>query len=505
MELFGLISIPVWLLVIILIVTGIYLYFTWTFGTLEAMGLTTPKPIPIFGNLIPELTHFVPDIDVKNAKLYGKTYGFYFTRIPSIRTSDPDIIKAVCVKEFNSFTDHMKLDLRSVDPMMNRFLSLLCGEDWRQTRNVLTPSFTSGKLKQMIPFIDNCANELNSILGELADANQSFEVKDKLMALLTDVIATCAFGIELKSQRQKNQEFVTHAKRLMFQQNMFYLILTFIVPAPILKFLKISILNAEALAFFKKLILDIIDARQKNKSRKSDFLQLMLDAMEEHNAPTDSNEPKKIPMTYETVIAQSFLFFFAGFESASSTLSFTAYNLATHPKCQERLYNEVKDALEKNDGKIDYEMLSQLSYMDMVIHESLRRYPAAIRTDRECTQDCVLNEIPIKKGMLIGIQIYALMNDEDYYKNPEEFRPERFEEDGCDYKNSFTYLAFGVGPRNCIGMRFALMEIKMVLIHVLKDFKFVVAEDTQVPLKFLNGRFNLIPEKPIKLKVERRN
>ncbi|GAB6030264.1 hypothetical protein CHUAL_005941 [Chamberlinius hualienensis] len=81
--------------------------------------------------------------------------------------------------------------------------------------------------------------------------------------------------------------------------------------------------------------------------------------------------------------------------------------------------------------------------------------------------------------MLIGIQIYALMNDEDYYKNPEEFRPERFEEDGCDYKNSFTYLAFG--------------------------FKIVVAEDTQVPLKFLNGRFNLIPEKPIKLKVERRN
>ena len=104
----------------------------------------------------------------------------------------------------------------------------------------------------------------------------------------------------------------------------------------------------------------------------------------------------------------------------------------------------------------------------------------------------------------MNILVYVIHHNEEYYPSPEKFKPERFLPENRDQIKPFTYLPFGSGPRNCVGMRFALLETKLALVNIIKRFKFVKSSKTQIPLEFLPNRTILTP-KSIIIGVERRN
>jgi cytochrome P450 family 3 subfamily A len=105
----------------------------------------------------------------------------------------------------------------------------------------------------------------------------------------------------------------------------------------------------------------------------------------------------------------------------------------------------------------------------------------AVAVSRECTKDCVIKGLPIKKGTSVIILAYSVHRDPQYFPDPEKFDPERFSAEAKQSRDPYTYLPFGHGPRNCIGLRFAQMEMKLALVHIFKRFSLVVAPETKIP------------------------
>lgn len=118
--------------------------------------------------------------------------------------------------------------------------------------------------------------------------------------------------------------------------------------------------------------------------------------------------------------------------------------------------------------------------MDMVIDESLRLYPPANRFERVANKDFEFEGVKIKKGQVVVVPVYPLHYDPETYPNPEEFDPERFNEENKKLRDSATFLPFGVGPRICIGMRFAIIEIKILMASILSKYRFVTCDKTPV-------------------------
>lgn len=177
--------------------------------------------------------------------------------------------------------------------------------------------------------------------------------------------------------------------------------------------------------------------------------------------------------------------------------------MAINPECQERLIEEIK-ANENEKGEIKYETLAQMPYLDACISEALRLYDPIVQLNRTTVEDTTLGDIVIPKGMNIQIPVYAIHHDEKYYLDPFRFNPERFLPANRHNIVPYTYLPFGAGPRNCIGLRFALMEAKSATVRMLKKFKFIKSEKTTIPIRFKKNPSPILQCEDIILEVKMR-
>ncbi|KAG8138264.1 hypothetical protein E2320_004186, partial [Naja naja] len=127
----------------------------------------------------------------------------------------------------------------------------------------------------------------------------------------------------------------------------------------------------------------------------------------------------------------------------------------------------------------DYENIQELPYLDMVIAETLRMYPPAFRFTREAAKDCSVLQQQVPAGAIIEIAAGHLHYNPKFWPEPEKFIPERFTAEAMQQQHPFAYLPFGAGPRGCIGMKLALMTIKIALLRILQRFMFKTCPETQ--------------------------
>jgi len=216
---------------------------------------------------------------------------------------------------------------------------------------------------------------------------------------------------------------------------------------------------------------------------------------------------KKILLSDDVLNAQSLMFFLAGFSTTTNFIAFALYALAAHPKVQEKLREDV-EKIAKGDGDFDYDELAQAPYMEMFISEVLRLYPAADRLERICTQDYKDPEtgLFVPKDTLVAIPVKSMHTDKKYYENPNKFDPEgHFSPEKKSGRSPYVYLPFGSGPRNCIGMRFALIEGKAAVAHIVHSFLVEPTEKTPLPMRADAGSLQLLPPKGLELKLTPRN
>jgi len=183
-------------------------------------------------------------------------------------------------------------------------------------------------------------------------------------------------------------------------------------------------------------------------------------------------------------------------------MSFMGYELAANPDVQQKLFEEITAMNEEvADKKITYEQLQSMKYLDQIVCETLRKWPVATVADRLCVKDYEVEyddkKFTIEKGKVIVLSLWGLHHDPQYFPDPEKFDPERFSDENKGNIHSSTYVPFGIGPRNCVGSRFALMEIKTIFYYLVLNFSIEVTEKTQIPLQLQKNPLGVRADKGI--------
>ncbi|NXM05046.1 CP3A9 protein, partial [Tyrannus savana] len=473
---------------------------TWPFGFFKKLGIPGPRPLPFFGTCLEYRKGFL-DFDSNCFKKYGKVWGIYDGRQPVLGVTDPQIIKSVLVKDcYSTFTNRRRVDLAGV---LSNAISLAEDEQWKRLRTVLSPTFTSGKLKEMFPIMKHYGEVLVKNIENQLKKDNSLSVKDIFGSYSMDVVTSTSFGVNIDSMNNPKDPFVGEMKKLVkfdFFDPIFILSFVFPFTTPLLAKMNFSFFPADAVDFFMRSIAKIKKDREKEAHKgRVDFLQLMIESQNSANHENKEANHSYKALTDTEVLAQAFIFIFAGYEPTSNTLSYLAYELATHPDVQQKLVQEI-DAAFPNKAPLTYDAVMKLEYLDMTLSETLRMYPLGGRLERTCKKDVEINGVTIPKGTIVMIPPYVLHRNPEYWPNPEEFRPERFSKENKESMDPYTYLPFGAGPRNCIGMRFALLTLKVAVVSLLQQFTFQTCKETQIPIK-LSSKGLLIPEKPIILKL----
>ena len=155
--------------------------------------------------------------------------------------------------------------------------------------------------------------------------------------------------------------------------------------------------------------------------------------------------------------------------------------LAKNQSVQDRLYTEIQDAVEANNGSpdLDYNVIQGLPYLDQAINETIRYHPQTI-LERQCTRDYKVpgTELVLTKGMLVQVPSAALMRDAKFFPFPNEFNPDNFSPENRADRSPYVFLGFGQGPRNCVGMRFALLQVKVAMVRVVGRYKLLTGPRT---------------------------
>ncbi|XP_056272885.1 thromboxane-A synthase [Pseudoliparis swirei] len=513
----------------------LYWYSMYPFSVLSRCGIKHPKPIPFLGNLLMfRQGFFTPLSDI--IKTHGRVCGYYLGRKPVVVIADPDMLRQVLVRDFSSFTN--RLTLRFATKPMTDCLLMLRDEQWKRVRSILTPSFSSAKMKEMVPLINTATDALMRNLNVSAESGEAFDIHKCFGCFTMDVIASVAFATQLDSQNNPDEPFVRHAQTF-FSFSFFRPIVLFFmafpfIAAPLARLVpnkRRDTMNQ----FFINSIQKIMKQREEQpaEQRRRDFLQLMLDArtskecvsLEHFDAGNPAGDPQSEPsasdlvdrlppqepssrrpkkmITEDEIVGQAFVFLLAGYETSSSALAFTCYLLAIHPECQCKVQQEVDEFYTKHKST-DYTNVQELKYLDMVLSETLRLYPPGFRFGRDIDQDCLLNGQFLPKGATLEVPVGFLHYDPEHWPEPERFIPERFTPEAKAGRHPFVYLPFGAGPRNCVGMRLAQLEIKMALVRLFRKFIIVACSETEVPLE-LKSSSTLGPKNGIFVKIQRRD
>ncbi|XP_071793761.1 cytochrome P450 3A24-like [Asterias amurensis] len=497
MEILGVDLSVTWVLVIG-IVTLVAWYDWWSHQYFQRLGIPVADYVPVFGNIL-QWRHGFHQTFADFAKKYGKVFGMYDFRKPLLIVTDPEIVRNVCIKNFSSFNNRRKLPLRQRP--LDKGLTLLDFQDWKDVRNVITPSFSASKMRLMSVLLNDCCDILVGNINEAQSGGKSVDCRRIFGGFSMDASARCGFGLEVDSQKNKDDPFVKHAKKgvqFSFFKPALILAAVFPILGPVFDYFDIGVFDTSATKFFSDVTKDACKLRKeegKSAPQRVDMLQLMLNAHndtdEERTDVVKEGVHNRRALTIEEVMAQGVIFFLAGYETTNALLSFAAYAMATNPDIQEKLHAEIDKSAPTRDS-LGYDVIAKMDYLDKVVSETLRMYPTGTIFDRVCNETITYDGLTIEKGVAVVVAVWPIHYNEEYWPNPSKFDPERFSAENKESIQPGTYLPFGIGPRNCIGMRFALLVIKMALVRVMQNFRFEVSPETEIPLTL--GSTNLAPK-----------
>lgn len=429
----------------------------------------------------------------KNDKLLG-LFGFFGSK--TLVVKDVDLIKDMLIKDSDHFYERRHLEVGD-NPYIRNLLSFMPGDKAKTMRRLMSPIFTSGKLRGMVPLIDQIGDRFVKHLKTYADDDQDFEGKKISNHYTVEVISSCGFGIEVNSFDDPNDVFVQKLQKFITRSNI-QIFLALFLPW-LAKFTGNWLFDTKGVDFFLNIIKSQMEIRRKNPSVRNDFIDTLTQAMTAAKQEIDQEDEEdqfyrdaKIEASgksgaftkeeLEIVIASNaFLLILAVTETSSTGLALTAFFLAKNQDCQDKAYQEIKDAIDANGGNqhLSYQAIHGLQYLEQCIHESLRMYPTG-HLERKCMKDYKFKgtDFVVPKGMLVQICLVPIMKDEKYFPNPDQYNPENFSKQAVSERGPYSYLAFGHGPRNCIGKRFAILQLKAALARLIYNYKLVPSSRT---------------------------
>ncbi|XP_063538311.1 cytochrome P450 6B5-like [Cydia strobilella] len=479
----------------------LYYYFTRTFSYWKDRNVAGPKPIPFFGNMYKStLRYDLPGGVFKN--IYEsfpreKVVGIFRMTNPTLMIRDLDILKHILVKDFDNFASR-GLEFSKTGLGQNLFHS--DGETWRGLRSRFSPIFTNSKMKNMMYLLNGRADKFVEYVSEIIATTPEQNIHALVQKYTMSTITACAFGLDIDTFRG-DIETLKRVDKLIFTPT--YAIEFDMLFPGVFKKLNMSVFPAYVTNFFKELVETVTTQRNGKPSNRKDFMDLILEMKNKKQIEVvkkhGDEEATMVEITNGVIEAQAFVFYAAGYETSASTMGFMLYHVALDTKIQDRLRNEIDEYLERHGGKIELDTLNELQYLDQVFSETLRMYPIVDNLQRKAENDYKLPgmNVTVAKDQIVIASAWGIHYDEKYYPEPEKFDPERFSPENVAARHSFAYLPFGLGPRHCIGMRFARVQSSVCIITLLSKFRLEAGKNTVRSFSINPYRVVISPNKPL--------
>ncbi|CAF3498895.1 unnamed protein product [Rotaria socialis] len=526
-------------LLLIATVLAIYLMHIYrSYSFFKNLGIDGPIPTFFLGNVQDFASTKRISISIRNwTQQFGRIYGYFEGHTPVLVVSDPDILDQIFRKHFSKFHSRRQFPLedrsprigvhlfsatgeewrrqrniikpafsaKDRSPRIGVHLFSATGEEWRRQRNIIKPAFSASKIKRMIPSLNGCIGNLMTKLDEsITTEPNGFDIYKLYKSLTMDVIWRCCFGITTDLQNDPNNAFLVRAQQVFARENSTYLTTLLGIFIPELQPCWLSLHSwtnsiksklRELLPFGERFIADDPNEWLKGhvedcigqalkSSDEPDLLHLMLDATRTTSNNADQQNSTRSSLTLDEVKQNMYLFMVAGYETVSTALAYVTYILVTHPDEQEKLRKHIDGYLSK-DTIDNFDVVKTMDYLDWFIRETLRMYPITpIIINRECSEEINVPGLGcISPGTKVTLDMYALHYDNELWGDVDTkiFYPERFSAK-C---HPLPWVAFGVGQRNCIGMQFALAEIKFAVIRLLQNYEILPSALTNEELELV--------------------
>jgi cytochrome P450 len=410
------------------------------------------------------------------AREYGDIAGLRILNFKTIFINHPDLIEEVLVANARMYTKGRVL--RANRHVFGEGLLTSEGDFWLRQRRLSQPAFHRARIASyaatMVEYAQRMMEDWRS--GEERDVHR------EMLRLTLQIVGKTLFDADVERDAQE----VGKSLELLLEIGANFRRTIFVphwLPTPA------NLRVKREVAQIEKIIYRIISERRASGRDAGDLLSMLLAAQDEDGSR----------MTDKQLRDETITLFLAGHETTASTLSWTWWLLAQNPAVEAKLHQELDAVLGDRTPTLDD--LPKLVYAGHVITESLRLYPAAWGLARLAVEDHEITGYPVTRGMGVTMAQWVVHRDKRWYDAPEEFRPERWENDLLKRLPRFAYFPFGGGPRQCIGNTFALMEATLILATIARKFRLrLVADHPVVPLASITLR----PRHGVRVRLESR-
>ncbi|CAH0406222.1 unnamed protein product [Chilo suppressalis] len=422
--------------------------------------------------------------------------GFSTLFAPSLFIIDPKNVQYVL--QGPMFIDR-GVDYHKEDYLADNLL-FMSGDRWKLMRQKMTPLFTPNKLKNMYNVIDKRTQDFVQFLHKNPE-KQKRNTLDTLATFCCNAIGDAVFGVRYASKFVS--PFLDISRKAFASSWWGDIRFTLSSVSPtIFKAFKISFFK-EFERFFIGAMKQVFRQREKEGSKRHDFSDICL-SLQRSGVMKHEETGFQMQPTDELMAAQAFFFFTAGVDPTAAGVFGAMIEIGRHTEIQKRLQEEIDEAFYNNNGELTYDAVIGLEYLDKVLTESLRIFPPIGFSTRRCTETTYLpvGNIKVDKGTKLYTPVYSYHHDPEYFEQPHVFDPERFSDDRKQ-NLGVLYQPFGFGTRICIGMRYAKLQVKSLLAHILHNFnlKSVIGSGgikfgkDQIQLRIKNVDVEYIPRK----------
>ncbi|XP_053691282.1 probable cytochrome P450 313a4 [Sabethes cyaneus] len=399
------------------------------------------------------------------AKLFKLWIGF----VPLICTSEPEMVQRLLTHpqclEKAYFYDLFKMEYG------------LCGAHyniWKGQRKALNPSFNQKIINEFVPIFDKCAQNLVKTLLQNPEGDP-VQVTHYMKLCTLEMICATTIGSDINKDPKlfRLAHLITTITEYVSKR-----FLNFFLHAEFIYRLKRDHKDEELIREVAYKYVDEIFQDSLNRRAKQSELVTSSDR-DDHRKPQIfidqvlNLHDEKVFSDIE-VIQNVYLIIATGSDTSGIEMGIIAQLLAMYPHLQEKVYQEIREIFPDEGGShFTPENLQQLRYMEMFIKESLRLFPVGPIIARKTMGDIELDGMIVPSGTLLAISIYNLHRRKDVWgAKAEEFDPENFAPERSEGRHPFAYLPFSGGNRNCIGYRYAMISMKIMMVHLLKNFQF---------------------------------
>lgn len=429
-----------------------------TFDIKAIFPPVAPGKIPIFGHLFlfrKDPYKFLQ----KNCLEMGPIFSFRLLNRNFYVLNHPDFIRHILISNAKNYS--RKSSYQFLEEILGQGLLTTEGELWRKRRRLAQPSFNKDQLTKLVQQIED---SIGKFIGRYTTENKVVLDLDHEMNHLTlTVLTNSIIQTELEDRFYLVKENLLISLKYLTTNRFKAIKWTKHLPS-IIKYK-----GQKGINVLKRIVLEIIQSRRASTTTHADLLAMLMAAKDEETGES---------LTNEELLDEVMTMFVAGHDTTSVVLTWTLYLLARHPEIEEKLQIEI--LANDKSTPLTMEHLMEYPYLKMIIQESMRLYPPVWSFGRKAITDDIVNGYAFPSGTSCTMPALFVHRNPSFWEKPNEFYPEHFTPEKIKERDKLAYFPFSAGQHRCIGEHYAIIEIQIALIHLLRKFKISLQTQKEV-------------------------